>query len=474
MNVKSAPITTFCLALALVFYSFDLRQNEWTAAATAALPEGLVLKLPGLLCSCCLLLACSFFLLFERYNGTHNLCSPQAVASLPLWSELNAVRGTEVRTIRLMTINMLLRPPFINYNGDDYKNERLELLVRHVLPHYDIVALQEVFWFWNFRLGTLLKEAQAQGFHWYTNNAAPPLSSRKFIDGGLLILSRYPITETRKRIYTNGVQIDGWAAKQALYAKVHISPTTHIHVITTHTQADYATNSTNAKNATTRMSQIREIGELIHDVWCEDPQKSEVIVMGDLNVDGRAHDDEGRMAKRDKWGVWGEEDRDSEEYKIMMETFKRSVQGKSMDKPKKELNQIHHNNGCKAKECEPEEAKPRLVCTDLLREANKGINPVTIGDVTVLANGDIAPRETALTDPVTDMLSRSCLDYMIHFKQETILGEKPQQEEELEVVDSQVEPFFFDPRKLGGLPVTQLSDHYGLSTTINLKSRIMP
>jgi hypothetical protein len=29
----------------------------------------------------------------------------------------------------------------------------------------------------------------------------------------------------------------------------------------------------------------------------------------------------------------------------MMETFKRSVQGKSMDKPKKELNQIHHNNG---------------------------------------------------------------------------------------------------------------------------------
>jgi hypothetical protein len=27
---------------------------------------------------------------------------------------------------------------------------------------------------------------------------------RKFIDGGLLILSRYPITETRKRIYTNG------------------------------------------------------------------------------------------------------------------------------------------------------------------------------------------------------------------------------------------------------------------------------
>lgn len=77
-----------------------------------------------------------------------------------------------------MTINMLLRPPFINYNGDDYKNERLELLINHVLPHYDIVALQEVFWFWNSRLSKLIKAAQALGFHWYTNNASPPMFSK--------------------------------------------------------------------------------------------------------------------------------------------------------------------------------------------------------------------------------------------------------------------------------------------------------
>jgi endonuclease/exonuclease/phosphatase family metal-dependent hydrolase len=466
MNVKRAPITTFCVVLALVFYSLDLRHQEWAAAAAATLPDAVVLKLPGFLCTCSLLLAFAFYFLFERFNGTHHLCPAQAVARLPLWDELKTARGGG--TVRLMTINMLLRPPFINYNGDDYKNERLELLVRHVLPHYDIVALQEVFWFWNFRLGTLLKEAQALGFHWYTSNAAPPLSSRKFIDGGLLILSRFPITETRKRIYTNGVQIDGWAAKQALYAKVHISPTTHIHVVTTHTQADYASNSTNAQNATTRMSQIREIGELIHDVWREDPHKGEVIVMGDLNVDGRAHDDETRMAKRDKWGAWGEEDRDSEEYKVMMETFRRSVRGKAVvgKSVKKELGLDHHNNGCKAKESEPDAAKPLLICTDLLREANKGVNPVTIGDVKVLDDGCLAPRETALTDPVTDMLSRSCLDYMIHFK---LVDESAPKREELAVMEAQVEPFFFDPRKLGGLPITQLSDHYGLSAAVTIK-----
>jgi endonuclease/exonuclease/phosphatase family metal-dependent hydrolase len=470
MNVKRAPITTFCVLLSLVCYSLDVREHAWADQ----LAPGVAHTLPAFLAVCCLVLAFLFFILFERFHGTHLLCPESEVASLPLWSELKP--REDGRDIRMMTINMLLRPPFINYNGDDYKNERLDLLVRHVLPHYDIVALQEVFWFWNFRLSKLLKEAKALGFHWYTNNAAPPLSSRKFIDGGLLILSRYPITETRKRIYARGVQIDGWAAKQALHAKVHISPTTHIHVVTTHTQADYASNATNAQNATTRMAQIQEIGELIHDIWREDPRKGDVVVMGDLNVDGRAHDDDdNRLAKREKWGVWGEEDRDSEEYKVMMDTFRRSVRGKEISFLKVQNQNQNQNNEGKAKECKPDRPKSRIICTDLLREANKGINPVTIGDVNVLDDGRLAPRETALTDPVTDMFSRSCLDYMIHFKHSTPpAAPRSRTYETLAVVESQVEPFFFDPRKLGGLPVTQLSDHYGLSSTLSLKPAMRP
>jgi hypothetical protein len=66
------------------------------------------------------------------------------------------------------------------------------------------------------------------------------------------------------------------------------------------------------------------------------------------------------------------------------------------------------------------------------------------------------------------MLSRSCLDYMIHFKYSTpATGRRPY--ETLTVTESQVEPFYFDSRKLGGLPITQLSDHYGLSSTLSLK-----
>ena len=92
MNVKRAPITTFCVVLALVFYSLDLRHQEWAAAAAATLPDAVVLKLPGFLCTCSLLLAFAFYFLFERFNGTHHLCPAQAVASLPLWDELKPAR----------------------------------------------------------------------------------------------------------------------------------------------------------------------------------------------------------------------------------------------------------------------------------------------------------------------------------------------------------------------------------------------
>jgi hypothetical protein len=60
------------------------------------------------------------------------------------------------------------------------------------------------------------------------------------------------------------------------------------------------------------------------------------------------------------------------------------------------------NVGCKAKESEPDAAKPLLICTDLLREANKGVNPVTIGDVKVLDDGCLAYISSHIP------LSRTC------------------------------------------------------------------
>lgn len=56
-----------------------------------------------------------------------------------------------------------------------------------------------------------------------TNIERPPFLSKKFIDAGLVILSKYPIVDRDGIVFDFGNQIDSWAAKQVIYAKVHTS-----------------------------------------------------------------------------------------------------------------------------------------------------------------------------------------------------------------------------------------------------------
>ena len=55
----------------------------------------------------------------------------------------NRCRGKTL--LKLLSYNFLLRPPPISYNGDDFKNERLEEFANERLQKYDIVCMQEVF-----------------------------------------------------------------------------------------------------------------------------------------------------------------------------------------------------------------------------------------------------------------------------------------------------------------------------------------
>jgi hypothetical protein len=89
MNVKRAPITTFCVLLALVCYSLDVREHSW-----AYLAPGVAHTLPTFLAVCTLVLAFLLFILFERFHGTHHHCPESDVASLPLWAELKSRTST--------------------------------------------------------------------------------------------------------------------------------------------------------------------------------------------------------------------------------------------------------------------------------------------------------------------------------------------------------------------------------------------
>lgn len=110
-------------------------------------------------------------------------------------------------TAKFLTLNIFMRPPGIKNNWSDFKDDRLEFIVRHVLPHYDVVSFQEAFAFGSRRKDRLVLAAREMGFNHHVESA------RKYpwqiaVDGGLLILSRFPIKESQQIEYSRGRHSD--------------------------------------------------------------------------------------------------------------------------------------------------------------------------------------------------------------------------------------------------------------------------
>jgi len=309
--------------------------------------------------------------------------------------------------IKVLSYNIFLRPPLIKNNADDFKNERLAEFMRSQLDRFDIICLQEMFNLANYRQRLLLMIAHERGFTYYAKSVDPQWFSGKFIDAGLVILSKYPILETDGMIYKAGNQIDGWAAKQVIYAKVQVSPTFFVHVFTTHMQASYYDNhaSINLVNDKARATQVQEMADFIKQKTDGSPYP--VLITGDFNIDSRG---------------------ETNEYKYMMETLVA--------------------------------AKPTV--KDLLKETD---HPITYGDFheipheTEVGKTVTHPREIHLTHKADHCCGLS-IDYIMLADTEV-----NQRENILEVTETKVEEFFVDDRKF---KFSQLSDHYGVSTTLRV------
>lgn len=65
------------------------------------------------------------------------------------------------RNVRLLTLNVFLRPPPIKTNLDDYKEERF-LEIMRIIQNYDIVCFQEMFQMGTFRSERIIEEGIKQ------------------------------------------------------------------------------------------------------------------------------------------------------------------------------------------------------------------------------------------------------------------------------------------------------------------------
>ena len=107
------------------------------------------------------------------------------------------------------------------------------------------------------------------------------------IDGGLLVLSRFPIIETEFKTYNYGVLSDALSQKGVLYCKIDIHGRI-LHLFQTHTQATYLDTGVEDFRATldARIDQLRTIRKFI-ELKTRNATPNQLIIMaGDMNVNG--------------------------------------------------------------------------------------------------------------------------------------------------------------------------------------------
>ncbi|KAL6046590.1 sphingomyelin phosphodiesterase [Balamuthia mandrillaris] len=479
-----APLTAIFAILALACASLLLLLSGGSYAATPGSEEGSLFVFFFFLrayltqaAALSALTAALAFLLLERHHGSSSLFtrmqSSETCNVLLTAPALN-------KDVKLLTYNFFLRP-LVKNKVSDYKELRLAYFMQHELPKFDIITFQEVFSTLNTRQRRLIHHAKTLGFHW------------KVIDGGLLVLSKYPIVETDHHLFRRGTQIDGWAAKQVLYAKILLTDRTFLHLFTTHAQSSYFENADNALNDSIRLEQMREIGEFmakkIYGTGREEDRKAAVVLTGDLNVDARSHRKEGEEQETEQVtiGQWGEVDGESQEYKEMVQCFEEPLLAMEEIVEEDKEGEDGDSNGEKV-------SLRRTQLRDLLKESYGGIHPVTINDV-IMPEGDddqqqegeeaektavrdrvrgMMPRETVFTNEC-DYLARESKDYIFFFDERQDYGQEKGEKLVVDVKTTQVEPFFVDRSLVASssssphFPCTQLSDHYGASAVLRVE-----
>ncbi|KAL9537537.1 hypothetical protein MBANPS3_011691 [Mucor bainieri] len=343
---------------------------------------------------------------------------------------------------RLLTFNMFMRPPGVKNNENDYKNERLDYIINHVLPLHDIITIQEAFAYANRRIDRLLAAAFEQGFYYHV------ASPRHYPwdlggDGGLLILSRYPIKRADRIEFSRGVHADWLSFKGALHALIQVGSSQDqlVHVYTTHTQASYDNGGKlNLDDTQVRLSQFAHVHRFIQDTAEDDTHP--ILLMGDLNVDAAVHNN-GSLPDVRSYDS-------SLAYTMMMDVLR----GKGTD-----LTLIGGSNN--EDDGLSYTSTWRLDNLTDVPYATFGYHPVTFGDYKETSNGTLIPAETILTSH-NQLLTVQSIDRLLW------AGNRSQQNHTMTLANVTVQHFFIDENKASAYPFTQISDHYGLSAILHI------
>jgi endonuclease/exonuclease/phosphatase family metal-dependent hydrolase len=160
---------------------------------------------------------------------------------------------------------------FVHY--DFLKNKRLLNDLKNIFfrKDIDIICLQEV-WNTNFKNKLIIFARQN---NW---NYAVPYNKKKYFIGensGLIIFSKYTISEQKIHIYKNSKGTCSLSNKSAQYVKIQLNINREINIINTHLQSSHLSHYQDFRKTT-----IKQLEELINN----SPYKNSLVV-GDINLD---------------------------------------------------------------------------------------------------------------------------------------------------------------------------------------------
>eukprot|EP00158_Paraphelidium_tribonemae_P007362 Partr_v1_DN28218_c0_g1_i1_m76471 putative calcium calmodulin-dependent protein kinase len=325
-------------------------------------------------------------------KSSKNATSPSTTSgNSAVQAAVPLTRTVGAHEIRLLSFDLNIKPPGIKNNASDYKDARLQYFCNSILPNYDLISIQNCYAFGSRRREKLLRKANDLGFKsWICSPGKAIFSESQHIptsnddstsiaiDGGLIILSKYPIVRSGRLTFDKSALADRLFAKGALYAGIMVPGAfgyQFMHIFNTNLQTAFdpdslATYDPSEVGTVVRRSQIKALrqfmehhlnkelttyeansqGVSLHDI---------VLLMGNFNINARKGVHDGAAH--------------GEEYSI----FK-----KMMENPDRDAHQQH--DATRSREF-------RLI--DLVYEAT-GVHPVTFGET----DAEKRPVEQILTN----------------------------------------------------------------------------
>eukprot|EP00741_Cyanophora_paradoxa_P022373 tig00021462_g21600.t1 len=184
--------------------------------------------------------------------------------------------------VRILSYNIFERPACVESSRGDEKEIRLRLFAQR-LDDYDVVCLQEMFWSWSARLDALLEEARARGFGHAVVSPRPFAFPPFFCDGGVVILSRFPVLRESYALYPRGTLTGGdyFAAKGALWALLQMPDGSRLH-------SAYLSATQREPAPVFWQIQQRQLRALRAFVdRCMESSPGPAVLCGDFNIDAR-------------------------------------------------------------------------------------------------------------------------------------------------------------------------------------------